>query len=113
MILFGDVRPPGNEIAQVLAGHYWPLLRALQLLAASRNRHVVTSWYRDSTHNRMVGGDPWSQHLVGLAIDVDSDDLAETRRLLQEAGLYAFDERTHVHGQVWPAGLLRRLVLGE
>lgn len=30
---------------------------------------VVTSWYRDNSHNTKVGGVPHSQHLDGLAID--------------------------------------------
>lgn len=30
---------------------------------------IVTSWYRDESHNKRVGGVPTSQHMEGLAID--------------------------------------------
>lgn len=30
---------------------------------------IVTSWYRDNSHNKRVGGVPNSQHMEGLAID--------------------------------------------
>jgi len=32
--------------------------------------HAI-SWYRDWTHNAEEGGQPLSQHLLGLAIDLD------------------------------------------
>jgi hypothetical protein len=34
----------------------------------------ITSWYRTSAHNAVVGGDRRSQHLTGEAIDLEYDE---------------------------------------
>lgn len=71
----------------------------------------VTSWWRDPATNRDVDGDPESQHLFALAVDLDGS-AAELRRVLTLAGtvgLIAVREPGHVHVQLFPSGALARL----
>lgn len=67
-----------------------------------------SSFYRDPAHNQRVGGDPWSQHLVGLAAD-HKPASAAFRMRAREAGLIVVNEGDHDHVQGWRAGTLRRL----
>ncbi len=47
------------------------LLEMLQKLRNQINRPVIiTSGYRNPTHNKNVGGSPRSQHLLGTAADI-------------------------------------------
>lgn len=82
---------------------------------------IVTSWYRTAADNRRVGGDPESQHQLGLAFDVawsgptdwelpDSWQ-SRCRRALVAQGFEVADEGDHVHAQVLKAGQARRLGL--
>lgn len=71
----------------------------------------VTSWFRTPGQNQEVGGDPESQHLFALAVDVDVPPgrvgvVLEAAHLL---GMTAVNERTHVHIQLFPAGALARV----
>ena len=70
----------------------------------------ITSYWRDPGTNRLVGGHPDSQHLVGLGLDLQYADrsaaLADVSRFAS-LGLVAVDEGTHVHIQAWPAGVAR------
>ena len=68
-----------------------------------------TSWYRTPARNAAVGGDPFSQHLVGLGSDWVSRRPSELVRRFRAVGLIAVDELDHVHAQGWPAGTLQRL----
>lgn len=74
---------------------------------------TVTSWFRSPSDNRRVGGDPDSQHLVGLALDVvpgkGTSRLAinEAAQRFSEAGFFAVPEEKHVHIQTFAPGLLR------
>lgn len=72
---------------------------------AGRPAVRLTSWYRDEAHNRRVGGDPRSQHLLALAIDIAPDRaghaLAEAAR---GAGLIVLDEGDHFHIQRYARG---------
>jgi len=74
---------------------------------------IVTSWWRSPAENRRVGGDPDSQHLVGLALDIVPGKpaillaVAEASDRFQEAGFLVLPTRTHLHIQTFPAGLLR------
>lgn len=76
---------------------------------------IVTSWHRSPFHNREVGGDPDSQHLVGLALDIvpgkPSPRLAinEAAARFTEAGFVVVPAPTHLHIQTFPAGILRRV----
>ncbi len=71
---------------------------------------IPTSWFRTFDENISEGGDPESQHLFALALDLDVPR-GSVSRVLQAAravGLVAVDERTHVHLQLFPAGALSR-----
>ncbi len=66
----------------------------------------ITSYYRDPQTNAQVGGQRESQHLVGLAIDLAVADRRGLADALRAAGLIAVVERSHVHVQLFPAGVL-------
>lgn len=73
-------------------------------------RVIPTSWFRTFDENISEGGDPESQHLFALALDLDVPR-GSVSRVLEAAravGLVAVDERTHVHLQLFPAGALSR-----
>lgn len=77
---------------------------------ASRNLDVApTSWYRTPAENAAVGGDPFSQHLVGWALDVTGPGSSLYAKQARVAGLTAEVEAGHVHVQLFPAGILRLL----
>jgi len=71
---------------------------------------VLTSWFRTFAENVAAGGDPESQHLFGLAADLDvpSGSVGRVLGVARGAGLTAVDERTHVHLQLFPKGALAR-----
>ena len=83
-------------------------------LATERGAQVhVTSWYRSPDHNAALGGNPQSQHLLGMAFDVVSDDWNAAERGFRAQGFTVVDEtRTsapHLHVQAFQAGALRRV----
>ncbi len=72
---------------------------------------TVSSWWRSQDDNARVGGDPYSQHLIGTGMDAvpispwRKDHLSAA---LRRAGLIAVDSYPrHVHAQLYPAGFLR------
>jgi len=69
----------------------------------------LTSLYRDPQKNREVGGSPDSQHLVGLAADLDTDRPQEVARVLRAFGFTVVPYASHVHVQALPPGTLREL----
>ena len=86
------------------------VLGFLNRLVPIINRGVEpTSWYRDSSHNRSVGGNADSQHLLGFAVDLagSRSQLQALARAARSAGLTAVDEGDHVHVQAFPAGVIR------
>ncbi len=102
------VVPPHHVLAVTLP-HVVAFLN--QLWSALTSTHGfeglrASSWYRDVETNRRVGGARDSQHLLGLALDITGDHQALHRLLieLRGVGLFAFDESTHVHVQLLPAG---------
>jgi len=75
---------------------------------------VVTSWFRTPAENRRVGGDPDSQHLVGLALDIVPGKpaillaVAEASDKFEQVGFLVLPTRTHLHIQTFQAGALRQ-----
>ncbi len=67
---------------------------------------IATSWFRDEQHNLRVGGAPFSQHRLALALDVRTSDPAALVISARQAGIVAVDEGSHVHLQARPAGTL-------
>ena len=117
------VGPPAFIAASAFRPFLFEFVRAVRSIdlrpvtAVGVSRVDATSWWRGIEENRRVGGDPFSQHLVGLAVDVALvQNTARGRSALiasaARAGLRGVDERDHVHLQLWPAGQLRRLVQG-
>lgn len=78
--------------------------------AAGRDLNVeLTSYWRSREQNELVGGHPWSQHLVGWAIDVAGPDEALFAERVERSGLIAVFEIDHLHVQLLPAGGLEAL----
>ncbi len=76
---------------------------------------VITSWYRSRGQNVAASGKEDSQHLFGLALDIEpgkpSLQLAinEAAGRFREAGFVAVPFPTHLHVQTYAAGFLRRV----
>ena len=87
--------------------------RSNAAIAACGQPVHVTSWWRSVDRNRLVGGNQYSQHLVGLAADAVVRDEPGFVKCLAGHGLLGLAEGDHVHWQYWSAGTLRALVLGE
>lgn len=86
---FGFYYPIGDFLARVT--NAWP---------SSRVRWV-SSWYRDPRENARVGGAARSQHLKGLAIDVNPSASAAA---FQSQGLTVIPEGDHLHIQYYRSG---------
>jgi len=71
-----------------------------------------TSFIRTPEANRAVGGARFSQHLLGLAIDVvpPQDEWPQFLAVAQQK-LIVFQEDDHIHLQVLPSGLSESLIL--
>lgn len=69
----------------------------------------LTSYWRSREENDLVGGHPWSQHLVGWAIDVIGPDTEIFAERVRFAGLVPVHEIDHLHVQLLPAGALEAL----
>ena len=85
---------------------YWKAFGVASRFAGVR----LTSWYRTPERNRLEGGSPESQHLFGIAWDVQVPlgSIASFVHLAENAGLSAVREKRHVHLQLFPAGVLAR-----
>lgn len=119
------VAPPIELRARVLSSGRSVLgeLRIMLLgLIGARDRYglddrawTFTSWWRSPQENIRVGGDPRSQHLLGLALDIVPSDTTLSN-LASAFKNYASDvldtpfvavlESDHVHVQRFPAGAL-------
>lgn len=124
------VAPPAELRLRVLSTGRSVLgeLRIMLLgLIGARDRYVLndatwsfTSWWRSPQENARVGGDPRSQHLLGLALDIVPADTTLSS-LASALRAYASDalgtpfvvvlESDHVHVQRFPAGALSALDL--
>lgn len=72
------------------------------MMICMKHNCSVTSGYRTEKRNRMVGGHPDSQHLLGLAADIVPDDWDSADDIVFDChrmGLIAIVEKTHVHIQ--------------
>lgn len=67
---------------------------------------TVTSWYRDPIKNEEEGGEPDSQHLVGLAVDVVGPGVDLFARRCSDLGMIVVPEIDHLHVQRYPKGAL-------
>ncbi len=107
------VPPPSilNAVDRALPG-IWPafLGRLLDGVAVSRTRVGVSSWYRDPVANRQVGGSVNSQHQLGLAVDLVTDNPLALEAALDAQGIVAVREPGHVHVQAYAAGLVTPLI---
>ncbi len=75
---------------------------------------TVTSELRTLDENVAVGGEPDSQHLLGLAVDVvpgDGDQAALAVAFESEGLVAVVSEKGHVHAQLLPSGQARALGL--
>jgi uncharacterized protein YcbK (DUF882 family) len=83
------------------------------MIDAGRGLNIeATSWWRSPERNAQVGGDPYSQHLVGWALDAVGPDVQTFAKRLRVRGFVVVVETDHVHVQVFPRGTLRRLLEG-
>ncbi len=121
MIVLRGAPPPRHIVAffeRIIPGFWGRWLSAAtwalrEIDADIGGETIITSWYRSPSQNRQVEGDPDSQHLVGLALDVvpGKPSLAlaiqEADARFAEAGFFPVPAQTHLHIQTFPAGLLR------
>jgi len=84
-----QVRPDLVTFIRRLASMRWP------------SSSILTSWWRSVAHNRDVGGDERSQHLIGTAWDVASNDPSSIVHEARARGLIAVQEAAHVHLQLF------------
>ncbi len=93
---------------------WFPLIFAFWIRAAELFRQVpglnATSWFRTPDANRGVGGARESQHLFGLAMDIQTSKagLRQTIGSARGVGLIPVDFGGYVHVQLFPAGALAR-----
>jgi len=101
-----DIRiPPPNVIAAVGRTPLVEFLRRVSGMLTYIPDGTLTSWYRTPERNRAVGGARRSQHLLGLAIDLDTPDPDLVLELADLFGVVALDEtatKSHVHLQAMP-----------
>ncbi len=111
-----SLRVPPERVLVVTFPHVMAFLRLLVMALHNTHRAFelrATSWYRDLEDNRRAGGQPDSQHLLGLALDVIGPKevleffATETRGV----GLVTIEESVYVHIQLLGAGDARVLGL--
>lgn len=122
MIVFRATPPPVNVVRffESLLPGFWKIWisaaeAALQEIDADAGGDtILTSWFRSPFENRRVGGNPDSQHLVGLALDVVPGKahlqlaVNEAAGTFSEFGFLPVPASTHLHIQTFPAGVLRQ-----
>ncbi len=101
------VLPPPPAIIRALRPQLTDFIE--RLILAEPDPVGVTSWWRGQDLNREEGGAPFSQHLVGLGLDMVGDT-AGFRSRMRSKGLIVVVESDHTHVQYWPAGTLERLI---
>ena len=101
------LRPPTS----ILAALRPEIVEFVRRVKTVRGSFGISSWWRSVEHNRDVGGNAFSQHLLGLAVDTTptlSANRAQLAAAFRAAGLVAIDEGDHIHVQRYPAGVAPR-----
>ncbi len=70
----------------------------------------LSSWWRSPIGNQRVGGNPNSQHLLGLAFDLVVPNPQLVVTALNRQGVIALNEGDHVHVQLLAAGRVAPVV---
>jgi len=99
-----------QPVEAILPGVYSAFVGAVIEGASGSGAVGVSSWWRSRSENARVGGDPNSQHLLGLAVDIVGTSNMVLAAALGAKGLTALNEGTHVHAQLYPAGVVRPLI---
>jgi hypothetical protein len=71
-------------------------------ILCGRHNGSVTSWIRTEEHNKLVGGVPYSYHLMGMGCDVVLDEMVKNERFEEDAKHLQLDpilEGDHYHLQ--------------
>jgi len=93
--------------------------RKLRLLESVQRNARLTNQLRDAARNRVVGGNAFSQHILGLAGDyvLPRGEVQAFMQSARDLGLSPVDETVktkgtgpHVHVQAYPAGVIPRQV---
>jgi len=93
-----------SAVESVIPGIYRAFLERLFAGVRGHSGLLATSWWRSATDNRAVGGHPRSQHLLGLAVDLQALDPRLLLMDLNSQGLTVIDEGDHLHVQTFPSG---------
>lgn len=105
-----SILPPPPSVANPLAGWIpgiWPVFVSLANRGLINGGATgVTSWWRSPADNERVQGQPQSQHLLGLALDVVGPNPSVLAGALRSVGFVVVQEGSHVHAQAFRAGTL-------
>jgi hypothetical protein len=91
-----------------------PFKEAVEAVMAEFPELQPISWFRDPQTNREAGGDPFSQHLIGLAVDLDyaGADLEYFERVAQRflargmtVVIYWNERKRALHVQALPGAI--------
>ncbi len=92
-------------------GFWHDFYRELDAAVRASGPVTATSWWRSPTHNAEVGGHRDSQHLIGTAVDLVTEEPGQLARELARFGWTTVNEGDHLHVQAWPAGVARAVGL--
>jgi hypothetical protein len=109
-----SVQPPPLSLIRWLSPVHFEFIRRVVAGAEPFPEAVATSWFRLPWKNLSVGGDPRSQHLLGLGVDIvpAPPNRLPLARSLRAQGLVAIVEPTHIHVQAFQAGTIPEALFG-